>query len=1208
MNLILKRLKKSQKLKRLTLATIDELEPKIRNATFYFYAGRTQAFFSNHQKAELLYKNAIALDGEDWKHYASLSKNLEDQKKWWQIVEPVKKAIALNENSVELYLRLARALEHMSEYEEAAEVYRIVTSIESDNKTYQYRLGFVLEKAGDVVHATQAYARAIALDDSYNAKELGIGIFHEKKGLWTNAAETYKEKASHEPKNSLLHYKLGFAYDRSYNWKEAQESMEYAISVGADEAYMFYRLASTYERTNDYKKAIKNYAFGIEKDIKINNYWSYRLAFSLYKIGNFKESAEAFQRVEANGEYFEKYSLEDEVTYLKTDFLKLSKIELSKEISSLESMIDVDATSSKPFYKLALLQEIAESYEEAEKNYSMALEREESFKPYWRYRLASVQNKMKKFKESCETFLEQRVTREVHGVDETHYHRNYGFRKIVNYTEYYERYELDPNMILYESYHGSSISCNPLAIFKSLLNDGRFSEFKHVWVLNDKEKIPQILNSERNVLFIKRESDLYMRYLAKAKYLINNVTFPDYFIRKDSQIYLNTWHGTPIKFLGKDIKDDFVAHKNVTRNFLQASHLIEPNEFTTDILTKRYDIEGIFNGIIAYTGYPRQDLTLNISAEEKMELRSKLQIEEGDKVVLYAPTWRGLHSNSVFDTQKLLVDVNKMKNVKGTRFLFRGHHMTEKLLRNLNIEDSVVPSEIDTSSLLSVVDVLISDYSSIAFDFMATHRPIIYYAYDMKEYEKERGLYFPLEEISDDVCFTQDELLRSIEKNVQTKEISKKQQKAQKRFCSYDDGGATKRVVDLLFFDKKEESRVLEKPSKESILLYGGPFIPNGITTSFINLLNHIDASKYSITIVLEAHLISHFEDRVEQIKRVNADINVISRVGRTLNSLEEKWNVDKFNAQRRLPSQESLDIYNKTYSREFKRIFGYAKFDYVVNFEGYNVFWQSVLGQKQSQGQVNSIYLHNNMHGEWKLRFPYLEKNFRLYNNYDNLISVSKQTKTLNRDNIADLFNIAKEKFKYCDNVQNPEDSLNRANEDLENRDDERIFKNTKVFINIARLSPEKDQEKLIRAFKKVSIKHPQARLINLGSGPLEHDLKTLIRELKLDDKALLLGQRLNPYPYLKKSNCFILSSNHEGQPMTLFESLILKKPIIATSIVGNRSVLDGRGGLLVENSEEGLSQGMFDFLEDRYVEEEIFDYNEYNQMALDMFYEKVR
>lgn len=117
---------------------------------------------------------------------------------------------------------------------------------------------------------------------------------------------------------------------------------------------------------------------------------------------------------------------------------------------------------------------------------------------------------------------------------------------------------------------------------------------------------------------------------------------------------------------------------------------------------------------------------------------------------------------------------------------------------------------------------------------------------------------------------------------------------------------------------------------------------------------------------------------------------------------------------------------------------------------------------------------------------------------------------------------------------------------------------------------------------------------------------LMKLIHDLKLQKNVHLLGIRHNPFPLLKKADCFVLSSDHEGQPMVLLEALILGKPIVATDIVGNRSVLEGRPGLLVPNSEEGLLVGMQKFLDGEVTSKE-FDYQEYQKNALRMFYSGV-
>ena len=111
---------------------------------------------------------------------------------------------------------------------------------------------------------------------------------------------------------------------------------------------------------------------------------------------------------------------------------------------------------------------------------------------------------------------------------------------------------------------------------------------------------------------------------------------------------------------------------------------------------------------------------------------------------------------------------------------------------------------------------------------------------------------------------------------------------------------------------------------------------------------------------------------------------------------------------------------------------------------------------------------------------------------------------------------------------------------------------------------------------------------------------------KLNIKDKVIFTGQVKNPFLLLKNSDCFVLSSNHEGQPMVLLENLILDKPIIATDIPGNRSVLENGYGLLCENSVEGLFEAMDKFMTNG-IEHKKFDFIKYNAEAMKMFYSKV-
>ena len=1046
--------------------------------------------------------------------------------------------------------------------------------------------------------ADEAIKKAINLKPSAkNYYQLGLFLKSEK--LWWRSVEAFAKSIELSTKpNAKLYREYAYVLEEMNRFEDAANAWKHADKIKTLSSYQYYRYGYTLEKSEQteamktaYKKAIKLDEKNDSQELSIGIFHEKRGFWDQAR----KAYAKSINTNTTNAELYYKLGLANDRCY-----------DWQTAENAFRDALLLDTTKAHYFYRLGFVCERQEKWHDAATVYQHALDRQENFTPYWFYRLGFVLTKQGRHEEASKAFLDTRVIQDAHGVLETSYHKNKNLRKSVNYTEYYERFELEENTILYESYHGASLSCNPYAIFKALLTDKRFAKYKHIWVVNEKEKIPSDYKKQFNIIFIARESDAYMRYLAKAKYLINNVTFPEYFIRKDHQIYLNTWHGTPIKSLGKDIKDGFMAHKNVARNFLQASHLIQPNSYTTDILLDRYDVRKCLSAVVAEIGYPRQDLMLTISDNEKISLLKKLNTPENKKVVLYAPTWRGEHGSARFDTKQLESDLASISALKEIHLLFRGHHMIEGYLADADIKVTIVPASIDSNSLLSTVDILITDYSSIAFDFLALERPIIYYAYDREEYEKERGFYFPLENLGGSLCTTQQALISSLRKAIVSPDVNDKQAQLKNKFCPHDDGKASKRIIDLLFFNKTKQLNIIDKGNKKSLLFYGGPFIPNGITTSFINLLNHIDTTKYNISIALEPVGLKNYPERMEQLDKVN-DVNIIGRCGRMLTTLEEQWNMNRFGSQNQLPSPEMTKYYLTSHKREFKRLFGESTFSSIINFEGYNIFWLALFASTNNKSQKTNAYLHSNMYGEWKTRFPYLEKNFRLYNNCDSLISVSEQTMQKNKEQLSDLFEIDKNKFQYCDNIQNPEYILSKASEELEVPSDKHIFNSGKVFINIARLSPEKDQAKLIKAFQQVVQQHPEAKLINLGSGPLEHHLHDLVNKLKLQENIFFLGQRSNPYPYLKKSDCFILSSNHEGQPMTLFEAMILEKPIIATDIVGNRSVLEGRPGILVDNSKNGLTQGMIDFICGRQLESNSFDSIQYNFNALSMFENKV-
>lgn len=809
------------------------------------------------------------------------------------------------------------------------------------------------------------------------------------------------------------------------------------------------------------------------------------------------------------------------------------------------------------------------------------------------------------------------------------------FRRDVMYTKAYEEEKIDENIILYESYAGRIMSCSPYAIFKYLLNNNEYKDFKHIWVLNDSSNCKDLYKNMDNIEFVKIHSDDYIKYLAKAKYLINNSTFPPYYIRKEGQIYLNTWHGTPIKTLGKLEKGSRGLHKNVQRNLLQATHLIHPNKFTADIMIKENDIDGIYEGKVFDCGYPRVDLTFN---SDKKEIKKILNLKRNKKIILYAPTWRGVATwrgeGGSIDNEidKFIEDYEYLLNKVGDEYiiLLRVHYFMTSRLIEKGYGEFIVDNCIDTNELLSVVDILISDYSSIIFDFMPTKNPILLYCYDREKYADERGFILDLEELPGSICYTVNDLalkLLNIEDVIE--ENKEKYDIAIKKYNYNDDGKATERVVDFIFNNNLDGSYTV-KNNKKNILMYCGGFLNNGITTSAINLLDNIDYDSYNVIVVDKRKYDSVCEFNISQL---NSNVKIFYRSGNMLYLKDEMIKeADIFNNGLKKDITEEKEV-STLYKRDFKRLFSDVKFDIALDFSGYNKFWTLMMSVSDIDRKV--IYQHNEMIKEYKKIVDGKQKHkktmeviFPLYNNFNKIVSVSKHTMEVNKEDFKPWVKEVDGKFDYIHNSINYKKVFDLCDQNNKIKIDDNYYqiKNYKVdcsgnisveafpkidnsktnFINIGRMSPEKDQKKLINAFSKVIEKYPDSRLYILGDGTLKKELNNLIISLGLQSHVILTGQVKNPFEIARECDCFVLSSNHEGQPMVLLEMLILNKDIIATDIPGNRSVLEGGYGLLCDNNEDALAKSMINYIENKNKFKK-FDYEKYNKEAMDMFYKVI-
>jgi len=1132
----------------------------------------------------------------------SFSDILEGQGRIWQVIDMLEEASAQGAASADLLFRLGEMQERMARYGDAASSFEKALALNATLPEWHYRYGYVLEQMGRLSAAKTAYAKARKLDGKDGSSRFGIGVFHQKRGLWKQAADAYEAIVAEKPDDPDLWFKLGFAHDRCYEWTKAQRAYSAALSTQWERSYTHYRLGFVLERQEKWREAAGAYRTGADMDDVHRGYWYYRCGYVLEKAGAYAEACSAYlmtdkvrwesHRASGSAVYAEWFPHERTELASSTGITRTLAGALTDTVGSYWKTLSHEwevlsrerTQNGLPrmaghLYACGKMSEVGGAWEAAAQAYRSALEISASHEPAWYCDLGAVLTQLGRYGEACEAFRNSRILKRPYGVDISNYEANTGTKALMEYCEYLETFPIRNNTIFYESWLSKAIGCNPYAIFRYIIDLPEFAGWTHVWAINDMSGIPSEYADRKDVIFVPRNSDAYRRYLATAEYLISNVTFPYWFIRREGQKYLNTWHGTPLKRLGRDVKNESMAHGNVTRNFLHATHLLNPNQHTSDVMMRRHDVDGIYPGKLAETGYPRVDQIVNPDETRRRKVLEELGLKADKPVILYAPTWRGVQGNPQTDCDRVVADVSAMIREE-YQLVFRGHHLMETALAGKKIPVAVATQKIDACDLLSVADVLVTDYSSIFFDFLPTGRPIIYYAYDLEDYASDHGFYFDLKELPGKLCMEIEAVRGAIMQALSGQSVKDDPvyRQAQARFCPFEDGNATRRAVEFFFFGSDEYLVDRYEDSRKSIIMYNGMFPINGITSSYLSLLNSLEGEDIQISTLFDPAKIGGDPIRIEKFGSMPQHVKRIAQIGPMAMTPEEIWVVEQLRSRQIAGSKEMQDIQNHAYRREYLRVLGKAKHDTFVNFEGYHAVTAHMAAAAPA-GIRKVIYLHNDMIGERNVRLPYLQRIFRLYDFYDNLVSVSKSICNVNRDSLCSEFDIDRNKFSYSENTIDVKSVISLSQKDVD-KDLRPWFGGGATFLCLARLSPEKGQAKLLRAFSAVLKQRPDARLVILGNGPLRQDLDLLIDELGMDGKVYLGGLRMNPFSALKAADCLVLPSDHEGQGLVLVEAMVLGKPIIATNIVTSRDVLGQDHAGLVENNEDGLRDGMLRFL----------------------------
>ncbi len=356
--------------------------------------------------------------------------------------------------------------------------------------------------------------------------------------------------------------------------------------------------------------------------------------------------------------------------------------------------------------------------------------------------------------------------------------------------------------VMFVSWKGKQCGDNPLGIARELRRRG--DDREHIWAVSD-WSVP-VPDGARGVLLRTEE---YYEALGRCKYLIANDDMPGNYQKRDGQVYVQTWHGTPLKRIGFDIEQpQFISgtgyFDHLARDVARWDLLLSPNPFSTAIMRGAFR----FDGEVCESGYPRNDvLHSSAAADIAAQVRRRIGLPEDKKVVLYAPTWR---DNQYYASGRyrfdFRLDLEQAWQTLGDDYviLVRGHHhMADDVPVGARPGFALnVTGYPDITELFLVSDILVTDYSSVMFDFAPTGKPMLFFTYDLEQYRDDlRGFYFDFEaEAPGPLLSSTEDVAQAIGEAGQVAARHRAAYEAfTAKYCPLDDGKAGARACDAIF-------------------------------------------------------------------------------------------------------------------------------------------------------------------------------------------------------------------------------------------------------------------------------------------------------------------------------------------------------------------------------------------------------------------------
>ena len=710
--------------------------------------------------------------------------------------------------------------------------------------------------------------------------------------------------------------------------------------------------------------------------------------------------------------------------------------------------------------------------------------------------------------------------------------------------------------IFIESLLGSNLESELLFATKEILKK---YDHKIVIVTKNPRNIKQKIDFSKykdRIILIKPKTYAYSYYLARCKYLLNDTTFKWYFKKRNEQVYFNTWHGIPIKVLGRYIRvSKLHSIINIKKNFEFADNIIVNSDYLKRMLKGSYMLNNNAKFI-----------------ERKFYKYSNQNLNSTNKglVVSFFYTWlEGKYQSDKFWDKIKYID-NVIKNHKSRekedKFIISLHHFAsnkkiiKKIKKELDIIE-IIPENMSSYELIDLSDTIVTDYSSILFDASFKKKNIVLDWSNEPEYEKTRGIIGEFRRNNKFETFYN--IRDSIDAIFNPKSISKESlNEFNKYFLDIEMKKEKYWLEDFINY-KKETN---EKNNIENrILFYPGRLSINGLTSSAISTIETLLSKGKKITI-----WIPHSIMNINLLKKVGLLDNENVELLLTAGESQDKTFLEKiglFLVKRNIYTPSFL--YKKVetyYKKEKDKIFGDSYFSKVIHFTGYEIMVAEIFKHINTDEKI--IYVHNDMIMEYKKRRNFKRKSiFSAYYKFDKIICVSEYLKN-SLIKKSKVFKKNSHKFHYLNNPLSEKIfEINRENTTIEKPfiGDFEVFK-SKLFdkdcfkiVNIGRFSKEKNQKFLIREYVKFrkNNKESNSILILIGSQRklnkrYYNSLKRIIKRSRYSNDIYGF-ENINVFSILSYSNLFVLASTHEGFPIATLEAYFTGVNILFTKLPGN-------------------------------------------------------